>query len=200
MKRHSLLLTTLLLVLPARALPADPPFDAELKRLREDRDKSLAAAAEPINRRYQQALEALLRRATQAADLTSAIKIRDELQKLGVANPVNTTNTAPASNSANTEPRDSPSAPETVESLTQQLIGTKWDWFNGEKLTLLADGKANWQSSSHLWSWKVSKPGQRVIEGVDGRNGGKFTITFDRKLQTGKIDDWNPRQTRRLDQ
>lgn len=196
MKCHPSLLTALLLVLPAQALLADPQFDTELKRLRDDRDKSLAAADEPINRRYQQALEALLRRATQAADLPSAIKIRDELQKLGAANPAAT---APASNSANTEPRDSPSAPETVESLTQQLIGTKWDWFNGEKLTLLADGKANWQGSSHLWSWKVSKPGQRVIEGVDGRNGGKFTITFDRKLQTGKIDDWNPRQTRRLD-
>jgi hypothetical protein len=181
MKRHLFPLTATLLISSALSLLADPQFELELKRLQAEREKALAAAAEPINKRHQAALELLLRRATQAADLSSAVKIRDELQKLGAAT---------------AQPKEP--VTDTAEALAQELIGTKWDWFNGEPLQLLADGKANWNHSSHLWSWKVLKPGQRVIEGIDGRNGNKFTITFDRKLETGKIEDWNPRSTRKL--
>ncbi len=58
---------------------AESPFESELAALKDQRDKALAAAAEPINRRYQAALEPLLRRATQANDLTAAVKIKAEL-------------------------------------------------------------------------------------------------------------------------
>jgi hypothetical protein len=54
-------------------------FDRELVQLAGQRDQALAVAAEPINRRYKEGLEQLLRRATQANDLDAAIKIRAAL-------------------------------------------------------------------------------------------------------------------------
>ena len=82
------------------------------------------AAVEPINRRQQAALEALQRRATQANDLDTALKIKEALQKL----PATTTTVSGISSM-------------TVESLTSRLIGTTWVYFRGETLTFLADGK-----------------------------------------------------------
>ena len=51
------------------------PFEQELAQLQEQRAKALATASDPINRRYAVSLEQLLRRATQANDLDSAIKM-----------------------------------------------------------------------------------------------------------------------------
>src|SRR5688572_1526977 len=61
----------------------------EYKQLREQRDKAIAAATEPINRRYSASLELLLRRAMQAHDLETAVKIKEELPTLGVTSSVN---------------------------------------------------------------------------------------------------------------
>lgn len=60
------------------SLYAESPFERELADLKAQRDKALAAAIDPINRRYQASLEPLLRRATQANDLTAALKIKAE--------------------------------------------------------------------------------------------------------------------------
>jgi hypothetical protein len=51
-------------------------------QLTADRDKALATAAEPINRLYQTALEALQRRATLANDLDTALRIKEALDRL----------------------------------------------------------------------------------------------------------------------
>lgn len=179
MKRHFLGFALILVA----ALPghAESDYERELKQLQDEREKALAIAAEPINRRHQSALEALLRRATQANDLSAAIKIRDELQKIGVSSP--TTEGAAGS----------------VENLTQRLLNTKWDWFNGETLTFLPEGKAQFKNFPVLWSWKVTSAGRRMIEGVDGRSGKKFTMIFDHDLKTATIQDgWHDRVTRNV--
>jgi len=54
----------------------------EFDQLTLDRDKALAATAEPINRLYQTALEALQKRATLANDLDTALRIKQALEKL----------------------------------------------------------------------------------------------------------------------
>ncbi len=54
----------------------------EFDQLTLERNKALDASAEGINRRYQTALEALMRRATQANDLDTALKIKQTLEKL----------------------------------------------------------------------------------------------------------------------
>ena len=51
-----------------------------------ERDKALATAAEPINRRYREQSEQLLLRATQANDLDAAVKIKREVDSQNPAN------------------------------------------------------------------------------------------------------------------
>ena len=72
--------TVLLLACIASTLRAESPFERELKQLREQRDKTVAAAVEPINRKYQVSLDQLLRRATQGNDLQAAMKIKQEME------------------------------------------------------------------------------------------------------------------------
>src|SRR4029077_17435739 len=68
------------LVLPSLSLASDTAH--EFDRLTLDHDKALATTAEPINRLYQMALEALQQRATQANDLDTAIRIKQALDKV----------------------------------------------------------------------------------------------------------------------
>lgn len=70
------------LSLATEPLRADGDTAQEFDRLTADRDTALAAAAEPINRLYQTALEGLLHRATQESDLDTALRIKLEIDKL----------------------------------------------------------------------------------------------------------------------
>lgn len=80
MKYASLLGTSFAIVANVSAFAAESPYDREFKQLTDQRDKALAAAAEPINRRYQTSLEQLLRRATTGNDLETALKIKEVLK------------------------------------------------------------------------------------------------------------------------
>ncbi len=71
-----LLLASLAIAAPAGA---DSAFEREFAQLKEQREAARAAALEPIERRYQAALEQLLRRATQGSDLDTAVKVKEEL-------------------------------------------------------------------------------------------------------------------------
>ena len=84
MKLQYIIAATLLLTHPLRAATeAEREFD----RLTQERDKALASAAEPINRRYQSALDALLKKATQANDLETALKIKQTIERLAAQLP-----------------------------------------------------------------------------------------------------------------
>ena len=71
--------------LAPRPLKAASDAAREFDQLTADRDKALATAAEPINHLYQTALEALLRRATLANDLDTAVLIKQALDKFSAA-------------------------------------------------------------------------------------------------------------------
>jgi hypothetical protein len=175
------LIVTALIALGITAQPllAQSELDREFTQLQEQHEKALETAAEPVNRRYQTALETLLRRATQARDLKTANKISEQLKKIVVT---------------------LPEAP-TIESLTAFLVGTKWTWFGSETLTFLADGKARWKDSSDLWPWKVTSASHRIISSENVAKGRKFTITFDREMKTGIIEgDTATRKTQILTQ
>ena len=74
------LVAAISLALPSLSLAGDAA--GEFAQLTLDRDKAIAAAAEPVNRLYQTALEALQQRATQANDLDTAVRIKQALDKL----------------------------------------------------------------------------------------------------------------------
>ena len=59
----------------------------EFEKVTLERERALAAAAEPINRRYQTSLEALLKRATVTNDLDTAVRIKQVLEKLSAKTP-----------------------------------------------------------------------------------------------------------------
>lgn len=74
------LVAAISLALPSPSLAGDAA--REFDQLTLDRDKALAAVADPINHLYQTALEALQQRATQANDLDTALRIKQALDKL----------------------------------------------------------------------------------------------------------------------
>jgi hypothetical protein len=73
--------SALLLLASAAVVHAQSSYERELAQLKEQRDQAKAAVVEPIERRYQTALEQLLKRATQGNDLDAALKIKEELEK-----------------------------------------------------------------------------------------------------------------------
>ena len=75
------------LIFCASTLRAESAFEREFTQAREQRDKAIASAVDPINRRYQTTLEQLLRKATQANDLDAALKIQNELKSIRSVSP-----------------------------------------------------------------------------------------------------------------
>ena len=79
-------LSVALVALTATAWPtllqaADAAHDLDL--LIADHDRAVAAALDPVNRRYVTQLESLQRRATQANDLETALKIKKMIDEIG---------------------------------------------------------------------------------------------------------------------
>ena len=69
MKTNIMVLIVVAALFPMGGALAQTDSARELKRLQDERDKGMAAAVEPVKRRYLSALEPLLRRATQMNDL-----------------------------------------------------------------------------------------------------------------------------------
>ena len=76
---QNLVLLAAVISAPFSVLAADSVLSRELEDLQKQRIRALADAAEPINRKYQASLEQLLRRATQASDLETAIKVKEAI-------------------------------------------------------------------------------------------------------------------------
>jgi len=82
------------LAVGSTAFSADSQFAIELGRLQQDQHHAVQAALEPVNRRYADALQALLRRATSSGDLDTAVKIKAELEKVAESTKAGTGDTA----------------------------------------------------------------------------------------------------------
>ena len=136
------------------ALQAETPVEREFKQLREQRDKALAAVADPINRRYQASLEQLLRKATQGSDLETALKIKQEMGGTPVGTVASTNRTSEA-------------ATQTKKQLETALTGTRWT------MTMNGKDQGTWQFNegtlagveTELVSWKASSKDTVTIKG-----------------------------------
>ena len=148
------------------AVQAASEYERELERLTQERDKALAAAAEPIQRRYKAALEPLLRKATQANDLEMALRIKQALEAAS-ARP---SETAPRSKSEFTGPWN-------FENLT-----------DGHKATLdiNADGTFS-DGGKPLGRWETK--GKQLILLYNNRGG--HTDRFDLPVRSGKLEGKN---------
>jgi hypothetical protein len=155
MKKIPYLVTVGCLALFASQALAQNDLVREMNRLQDEYVKAVAAATEPLSRRYQASLEQLLKRAMLAKDTETAAKIQEQLTAL---------QTATASPSA--KPRY------TRESLHQMLQTSEWTW--STKL----DDRSN---STHVTFTKdqfvmSGKPfcGYRIIDG--------FTLELDKRI------------------
>ena len=84
----SIIMKTLLLLscLVAPSLFAQQgSFQKDFDELKLQREKAVAAAIVPIDQKFRQALEQMLKRATQASDLQTATKIQEALTELDTA-------------------------------------------------------------------------------------------------------------------
>ena len=165
------LLPGYLLLITVTSLFAESTFERELSQLNAQRSQAAAAATAPIERRYKEALEALLRRATQANDLDSAIKIR---QAMGEP-----PDSAPASDPAKVAL--------TKRGLENRLEKTKW-----EALTVDWLMKMSFQKGKIIHNPNAKGEGRSAaIQAIDGSTvvytwdaGEKITITFSPDLST----------------
>lgn len=136
MKRICITTSLVLLALVPHPLFGQGAYDRELKELTEERDRALASASEPINRRYKASLEQLLRKATQNNDLQAALKIDEALRTLG--------RTIPAG--AIADPTG------------------KWKWTSGRIITIQSDGKFTVdKGGGGTWRWKNPKKGEFTL-------------------------------------
>ena len=138
---RSLITTSLVLLIVLHAV-AESPYERDLNQLKGQRDKALTAATDPINRRYKESLDDLLRRATQASDLDAATKIKEEINQLGIASPVS------------------------ISSFTEKLLKQAWTWTSSPgsraKLEFTRDGNvihAGWKDAK----WAAKPPNTLVI-------------------------------------
>jgi hypothetical protein len=83
MKPHLLVSVLFAFAVMVPSLAAESPNERDFKLARAERERALAVAAEPINRRYRDSLDKLFRKATQAAELDLAKAIQAELQAVG---------------------------------------------------------------------------------------------------------------------
>lgn len=79
--------------------------------------------------------------------------------------------------------------------LKTKLIGTKWVWFENDKMyeeIEFAEGGMAWWSRRNDgdFKWEVAPDGKRV-EGIHVKSGNKFKMTFDATLGKGRIFQGN---------
>lgn len=155
------------------SLFAASPLERELAQLREQRDKAIAAATEPINRRYQASLEQLLRRATQANDLDTANKIKAEMTG-GVGDPQAATQFA--------------GGPRNIE----KTLPGQWNWEGTNHKTwgtFIQNGEFRMDGVTH--EWKVSSNGTVTVSRPD-KTKATFRLSSDLKTFTGTNFDGQP--------
>jgi hypothetical protein len=115
--------TLLLLGGPASA---EPDSERQLTELQAEHRKALAAAVEPVNRRYAAALEQLLRHATLSNDIASAVKIKAEMDTLSDGS----------------------------ESLAVLIADSRWTWFEGANFTGIAGWVEFYKNGTASASWR----------------------------------------------
>ena len=128
---------------------AESPFERELSQLGAQREREIGVAMEPINRRYKESLELLLRRATQANDLDAALKIRETIATVGSTVPV-----------ASSPPTATSSGSTSKVELTKRGLESRLD-------------KTTWATDSNNWLRKMVIEDGKVIHNPNDKGQGR---------------------------
>ena len=171
MKNSIIIIIVSLATTATSTILAETPFEREFVQLREQRAKAVAAAVDPINRKYQATLDQLLRRATQGNDLDTAIKLKAELERV------------PKSTETNTS----------AASLRDQIIAHKWFWWDKtEVMSFSPEGTAElvYPSGSRSATWEQISERKIKVTTTTGKFSGthvfvEFNPTFKKGQVTG---------------
>ncbi len=149
-------------------LHAESLYEGELKQLTEQHERELSAAVDPINHRYSDALEKLLRRATQNNDLEAGLKIKNALAAL---------NGGPAAGSSS------------------ELSG-KWAWTSGRVLSIHEDGSfvvdsGEGKGRGGTWRWEKRPKGEFTMIWATGNFKDTMTLSSDGNHITGANNKGN---------
>jgi hypothetical protein len=149
----------------------------ELKQIQEQHARELAAAVAPIDRRYEAALEQLLRRAIQVTDLDTTKAIRTELEKMGV--------TASTTGGGKESIFGSPDEVKRA-ALRAHLRDSDWKFSTGGKsFTLHANGTTSSSWHGKTGAWKVTGPNTADLAISNSGRPLAFTFDEDAKTATG---------------
>ena len=155
-------------------------YSDDFNKLRDDQQKSIRAVVEPINRRYVEALEQLLRKATQAGDLTTAVAVKEELARYGQT----TTGGAGAG---------SPTATSTVAALGNSgilpILNGKWKSHTedgvDDMLLFRPDGTVYQEVHKKQGHWRVQGD---ILVITFGKEGQRYPLPLDAKTNKGKTE------------
>lgn len=196
MKSHHLSASFLVLLLSASRLCGETPEEREFKQLRAQHEQATAAALEPINRRYQWALDQLLRRTPPAAQPELARQLTAEIQATGGA----------ASATAATATPSVPGAPArqpTKADLKRLFEDSQWTAYSGNEAVpdqlhglfifkrdgsfVASQGGGGW--NEHRW-WDVEAPDTLKIyyEHPKSKNPRYHTFRVDFSGKSAKVD------------
>jgi hypothetical protein len=164
----------LALLLAGTAGAAESAFEKEAKQLRDQRDKAVAAAVDPINKRYQQALEQVIRRAAQAKDQPAVDKLKEELGNVG-ANLV--------SAAQSTKLQDRVRRTRWTMNLNQSKQPQKDSW-----MQLEPDGQVTlgWNAAPATGAWSVTSENTITVQWQGLSNNETHVMTFDRGMRSAQ--------------
>lgn len=157
--RASLLRFALIAAVTVSSAFADGAYEREFNELKKRREEALAAAAQPIERRFRSELEALLRRATQGGDLDTALKVKQQLGTFGGATVAGGGATQPG------------------------VVGS-WslEWENGEKRECEVKPDGTWvMGGKKAGRWNITGK-EFTLEHADGK-----TETYELPIRNGKL-------------
>lgn len=131
----------LLLAFMPFSLFAQSAVEREWELLKDQRSKALTTAVDPINQRYYEGLTKLIDRATQAKDLETAVKLKEELSRLAYEKAASAGNSKLESISIKS---DDP---------VSKLPGTSWYWGSNKsmKFTFMRNGRFSGHLKGAIW-------------------------------------------------
>ena len=143
------------------AIGEAPP--AELAAAHARYEAAVAVATKPLKERYLEELKRMKEKALFDRKADLAVAIDTEIKVLG-------------------------GAPVTGADLRGRLTNTTWKWWDTETITFLPENKIRWShDQTQLWTWKVTDPAKRIIEGNCSK--GTFRLQVGDDLKSGKLSE-----------
>ena len=154
MKSTNILVAVLAFVAMTSQIFAESEFERECKQLKSQRDKDIASASEPIDRRYKDSLEQLLRSATLSNDLDGALRIKKEIELLSPAGKLQGTKWKTESAIGGTVALE-------ADGVAINPPGTRgtWKYSGGNRITI------TWDNKPQIWTFD---PSYQFIMHADG--------------------------------